>query len=151
MTEARADAHDADWWYSYECVLCPVVGQGIVLDMRAPEPREEDKKETRNTESGHVSLVNEHEAWNVWCPLCGGLMRFGGKWRADADGYGSRGDSTAAVSLVRAATALERFQCAEQARAVGERYTITTAPLDPATAPRVAEECAQAIEGRKSL
>ena len=75
-----------DWWFSYECVC------GIVLDLRAPD---------------------REEALPVTCPGClrHEAMYFRGRWEADEAGYGSQGNTTEVVSLVRAATALERAKC----------------------------------------
>ncbi len=120
---AHENAHTDDRWFAYECTMCPVVGQGIVLDVRAPR---ESVKEVK-------------------CPLCKRPMHFCCQWEAGEGGYGSRGNS-GALNLVRAAEAFERAACAVQCRVVAERYE-----GQPSVASTLAAlECAQAIEGRNT-
>lgn len=59
--------HTDDWNYFYECVLCPVEEQGVVLDVRA-----------RGRETAPV----------VKCPFCERPMLFKGRWRDDAGKMG---------------------------------------------------------------
>ena len=120
--------HDDDWWFAYDCILCPAEGQGIVLDLRA---------------AGRV------EAPVVECPFCKKAMYYKGTWLADADGYGSRGDSTAVVNLARAAAALERAQCARECRLVAESDGVASLEEKARCYREAATWCAEAIERRR--
>ncbi len=125
----------SDWWYSFECPGCPASepreSSGVVVEVRLP-----------GEVVGHyepADVVDVPGAWRLRCPLCGrDLDDVRGRWRADEDGFGGRGDSDDAVNLVRAVRAFERESVARllEARAEHAPEAVRDALLSAATGVR---------------
>lgn len=82
---APAKSVNGDWWFSYECVdpdCCRRLA--VVLDTRL------------NDETG------ERDEPKIQCPGCSRNMSYTGRWAADRNGFGSRGDQSVAPVILGA-------------------------------------------------
>lgn len=97
------------WWFSYEC-LCPeTTPDSVIVEVRLPQRESEP---------------------TVHCPLCRKTMRFRARWEADANGYGSRGNSVYAANVARYAAALGNAPNPDEARNLATELARAAAKLE---------------------
>lgn len=77
------------FWYAYECLACGMQN-GCCIDVRLDAEADGTRRPPQK----------------MACPCCGADMHFGGSWKADDSGYGSRSGEPTGIDELTAARAV---------------------------------------------